>query len=199
MQQYLSVAGLALDELAPLLGKMDKDFLQKALDTGNVQPVLTKLKAAAYQRPEMSKLRPEMSKLTLQNVCQLQNLLLAQDAAGAAQHAACPKQSERVSSVIGVPASPSPPPPASPPSPPPPAEPAEPAAGVSRDWNMVEELLGQLESKQAELECVLLLLPSYLARKPLDKDTELEERERELRALADRPFFSKVLCIVSVT
>jgi hypothetical protein len=50
-----------LDEFAPLLGKMDKDFLQKALDTGNVQPVLTKLRAAAYQRPEMSKLRARSS------------------------------------------------------------------------------------------------------------------------------------------
>jgi hypothetical protein len=57
LQPHLGVAGLALDEFAPLLGKLDKDFLQKALDTGNVQPVLTKLKAAAYQRPEMSKLQ----------------------------------------------------------------------------------------------------------------------------------------------
>ena len=121
-----------------------------------------------------------------------------------------------------MPASPSPPPPASPPPPPPPAEPAEPAEpapGASRDWNLVEELLGQLESKQAELEEVTAsvtaavtasgqleskqaklegVLPSHLARKPLDNDPELEEREKELRALADRPLFSKVLYIVSV-
>jgi hypothetical protein len=154
--------------------------------------------------------------LTFQNFCkQLQNLLLAQHAE---HHAAGPKQSECVSSVIGVPASPSPP--ASPLPPPPPAEPAEPAPGASRDWNLVEELLGQLERKQAELEGVTAsvtaavtasgqleskqakvegILPSHLARKPLDKDTELEERERELRALADRPLFSNVLYIVSVT
>jgi len=61
LQPHLCAAGLALDEFAPLLGKMDKDFLQKALDTGNVQPVLTKLRAAAYQRPEMSKLRARSS------------------------------------------------------------------------------------------------------------------------------------------
>jgi hypothetical protein len=86
--------GLTWDEAAPLLAKMDNDFLQTALTTGNVQPVLTKLKAAEYHRPEMRKLQQAAaeSQVVAASCCsklqqadaesQLQNLLLAQVACG---------------------------------------------------------------------------------------------------------------------
>jgi hypothetical protein len=56
LQHRCHVACLTLDEAAPLLAKMGTDFLQTALTTGNVQPVLTKLKAAAYKKPEFREL-----------------------------------------------------------------------------------------------------------------------------------------------
>jgi membrane protein involved in colicin uptake len=40
LQPHLHVEGLTFDEAAPLLAKMDTDFLRTALATGNVQPVL---------------------------------------------------------------------------------------------------------------------------------------------------------------
>jgi len=43
--------GMPLVEAAPLLVKIHIDVLQAALATGNVQPVLAKLKAAAHQQP----------------------------------------------------------------------------------------------------------------------------------------------------
>ena len=56
MQARLLPDGLSPDEAAPLLAKMHIDFLQTALVTANLQPVLAKLKAAAYQKsPEMLK------------------------------------------------------------------------------------------------------------------------------------------------
>jgi len=70
LQARLCLAGLTSDEATPLLAKMDKDLLQRALTTGDVQPVMTKLKAAAYQRPEMNKLGASSRNM-------LQNLLLA--------------------------------------------------------------------------------------------------------------------------
>jgi hypothetical protein len=48
--------GLTWDEAAPLLAKLHIDFLRKAVATTNVQPVIAKLKAAAYQKPAMRKL-----------------------------------------------------------------------------------------------------------------------------------------------
>ena len=86
LQPRLHVDDLTLDEAAPLLAKMEIDFLRTALTTGNVQPVLTKLKAAAYQRPEM---RKQGSSSAGEN--QLQSLLRAgEEAAAHVQHSALP-------------------------------------------------------------------------------------------------------------
>jgi hypothetical protein len=48
--------GLTWDETAPLLAKLHIDFLREAVVSANVQPVIAKLKAAAYQKPAMRKL-----------------------------------------------------------------------------------------------------------------------------------------------
>ena len=56
MQPRLHEDGLTWDEVAPLLAKLHIDFLRKAIATANVQLVLAKLKAAAYNKPEMRKL-----------------------------------------------------------------------------------------------------------------------------------------------
>jgi hypothetical protein len=83
LQPRLHLDFLTFDEAAPLLAKMDIEFLRTALTTGNVQPVLTKLKAAAYQKPEMRKLlsSPPGSSSVGEN--QLQNLLQAGEEAAA--------------------------------------------------------------------------------------------------------------------
>ena len=86
LQPHLNPDGLTLDEVGPLLAKMDINFLQTALTSGNVQPVLTKLKAAAYQRPEMRKLLFSPSSSSV-GENQLQNLLQAgEEAAARMQH-----------------------------------------------------------------------------------------------------------------
>jgi predicted nucleic acid-binding Zn-ribbon protein len=82
LQPRLHLDGLTLDEAEPLLAKMDINFLRTALTTGNVQPVLTKLKAAAYQRPEMRKLRSSPGSSSV-GENQLQNLLQAGEEADA--------------------------------------------------------------------------------------------------------------------
>ena len=56
LQPRLHEDGLTWDEVLPLLAKLHIDFLRKAVATANVQPVLAKLKAGAYQKPEMRKL-----------------------------------------------------------------------------------------------------------------------------------------------
>jgi hypothetical protein len=82
LQPRLHLDGLTLDEAEPLLAKMDINFLRTALTTGNVQPVLTKLKAAAYQRPEMRKLLSSPGSSSV-GENQLQNLLQAGEEADA--------------------------------------------------------------------------------------------------------------------
>ena len=58
LQPSLRQDGLTWDETAPILAKLHIDFLRKAVATANIQPVIAKLKAAAYQRPAMRKLAP---------------------------------------------------------------------------------------------------------------------------------------------
>ena len=82
LQPRLHLDGLTLDEAEPLLAKMDINFLRTAFTTGNVQPVLTKLKAAAYQRPEMRKLLSSPGSSSV-GENQLQNLLQAGEEADA--------------------------------------------------------------------------------------------------------------------
>jgi len=81
LQPRLHVDDLTLDEAAPLLAKMEIDFLRTTLTTGNVQPVLTKLKAAAYQEPEMRKLGSSSA-----GENQLQSLLRAGEEFAAHMH-----------------------------------------------------------------------------------------------------------------
>ena len=86
LQPHLHVDGLTFDEAAPLLAKMDTNFLRTALATGNVQPVLTKLKAAAYTKPELRKLGYS-SAGEHQLVCLLR---AGEEAAAHMQHSALP-------------------------------------------------------------------------------------------------------------
>jgi len=76
LQPRLLQDGLCPDEAAPLLAKMHIDALQRALATGNLQPVLAKLKAAAYQRPAMKKLGSSENLLQRMLLAQLQPALL---------------------------------------------------------------------------------------------------------------------------
>ena len=62
--------GLTWDETAPLLAKLHIDFLRKAVDTANVQSVIAKLKAAAYQKPAMRKLVSSENLQSLKTPCQ---------------------------------------------------------------------------------------------------------------------------------
>ena len=77
--------GLTWDEAAPLLAKLHIDFLRKAVATANVQPVIAKLKAAAYQKPAMRKLAPPSE--------HLQSLLLTrlQPVSAAKKLSSCPE------------------------------------------------------------------------------------------------------------
>ena len=61
--------GLTWDEAAPLLAKLHIDFLRKAVATTNVQPVIAKLKAAAYQKPAMRKLASSEHRQSLLLTC----------------------------------------------------------------------------------------------------------------------------------
>jgi hypothetical protein len=70
LQPRLSDDGLTWDEAASLLAKLHIDFLRKAVATGNVQPVLAKLKAGAYQQPAMRKVG------SAENLPVLQKMLL---------------------------------------------------------------------------------------------------------------------------
>jgi hypothetical protein len=63
MLERLHEDGLTWDEVAPLLAKLNIDFLRKAIATSNVQVVLAKLKAAAYKKPEMRKLGSSENRL----------------------------------------------------------------------------------------------------------------------------------------
>jgi len=62
--------GLTWEETAPLLAKLHIDFLRKAVDTANVQSVIAKLKAAAYQKPAMRKLVSSENLQSLKTPCQ---------------------------------------------------------------------------------------------------------------------------------
>jgi hypothetical protein len=76
LQPRLLQDGLPPEEAAPLLAKMHIDVLQRALATGNVQPILAKLKAAAYRKPEMKKVGSSENLLQRMLLTQLQPLLL---------------------------------------------------------------------------------------------------------------------------
>ena len=76
LQPRLLQDGLCPDVAAPLLAKVHIDVLQRALATGNLQPVLAKLKAAAYQRPAIKKLGSSDNLLQCMLLAQLQPVLL---------------------------------------------------------------------------------------------------------------------------
>jgi hypothetical protein len=52
LQPRLSESGISWDEALPTLDKLSADLLTTALKTGNLQPLLAKLKAASYQKPK---------------------------------------------------------------------------------------------------------------------------------------------------
>jgi hypothetical protein len=70
LQPRLCEDGLTWDEAASLLAKLHINFLRQAVATGNVQPVLAKLKAGAYQQPAMRKVG------SAENLPVLQKMLL---------------------------------------------------------------------------------------------------------------------------
>ena len=76
LQPRLLQDGLPSDEVAPLLSKMHIDFLQTALTTANLQPVIVKLKAAAYQKPVLQKAGSSERRLQSAQLAQLQPVLL---------------------------------------------------------------------------------------------------------------------------
>jgi hypothetical protein len=70
LQPRLCEDGLTWDEAASLLAKLHINFLRQAVATGNVQPVLAKLKAGAYQQPATRKVG------SAENLPVLQKMLL---------------------------------------------------------------------------------------------------------------------------
>jgi uncharacterized protein (DUF2267 family) len=76
LQRSLRQDGLTWDEAAPILSKLHIDFLRKALATANMQPVIVKLKAAAYQKPAWKKLRSSESLLQKMLLAELEPALL---------------------------------------------------------------------------------------------------------------------------